>query len=71
MSPCAIRFDVLLKSHTNGGSMNLKVHQYNESTNRKLKNFWHLRLYFIIMKDKGPKVFKLVKTNSALDFRQK
>ena len=25
-------------------------------------------LFLIIMKDKGPKVFKCVKTNSALDF---
>ena len=40
-----------------------------------LKNFGHLRLFIItafsfliIMKDEGPKVFKLVKTNSTLDF---
>ena len=36
-----------VKSHTNGGSMNLKVHQHNESNNRELKNFWHLPLFII------------------------
>ena len=30
-----------VKSHTNGGSMNLNVHQHNESNNRELKTFWH------------------------------
>ena len=35
----------------------------------KLKQFFYVnRKFLIIMKDKGPNVFKLVKTNSAFDF---
>ena len=32
------------------------------------KNFWHLRLFLIIMEDEGSNVFKLVQTNSAFYF---